>query len=70
MAHLPTIVNVRMVRNLQDPDKPWRVAWQSPQMCAPSFWYYETKAEADGVAGRLGRVRTPAERAGARAEAT
>ena len=52
----PTIVNVRMVRNLAEPDKPWRVAWQSPAMCAPSFWYYETKAEADGVADRLGRT--------------
>ena len=63
---LPTIVNVRMVRNLKDPDKPWRVAWQSPAMSAPAFWYYETQAEADGVAGRLGGVRTPAE--GAHAE--
>lgn len=60
MGHVNKI-ETRKYRALVLPDRVWKwcVAWQTPIMPVPAYWYFLTEQEADAAITRLKRRRTP-----------
>lgn len=50
-------LDVRRVKNLRDPSRPWCVAWRTTVMPVSAYWYFRTKPEAISAALRIAEVR-------------